>query len=68
MNIDMGWLGKVVMCQWEPEDHFIPKGEEFMITSDGYTDSGIRVHGVCDPRDYIAYPCIWRNAIMIKVD
>lgn len=68
MNIDLGYLGKVVMCQWEEEDHFAPKGEGFTIVSDGYTDSGIRVHGVLDDRPYVIYPSCWQNAILIKLN
>jgi hypothetical protein len=67
MNIDLGWLGKVVMCQWEEEEHFVPNGEGFIIVSDGYTDSGIRVHGVLDNRPHITYPYCWQNAILIKL-
>lgn len=68
MNIDLGWMGKVVMCQWEPEDHFVPDGEGFIIIGDGYTESGIRIHAVLDKRDYVSYPFIWQNAILIKVN
>jgi hypothetical protein len=66
MNIDFGWMGKVVLQDWE--DPFTPEGEGFVIVSDGYTESGIRIHGVIDEREYATYPCVWRNAIMIKVN
>ena len=46
MNIDLGYLGKVVL--------------------DGYTEAGIRVHGVFDC-DNNFYPTVWCNAILIKV-
>jgi hypothetical protein len=65
MNIDLGYLNKVVLEEIEP---FTPEGEGFAVVYDGYTESGIRVHGVLDQREYATYPTIWRNAIMIKVN
>lgn len=66
MNIDMGWLGKVVLEELEkPQEVALTK---FKITHDGYTESGIRVHAVIDEREFVNYPCIWQNAILIKVE
>lgn len=65
MNIDLGWLGKVVL---EPMD--IPRyvaWDNFTVTHDGYTESGIRVHGVIDNRKNVTYPTCWNNAILIKL-
>lgn len=64
MNIDLGWLGKVVL---EPIEPLPVKSEGFVVVSDGYTESGIRVHGVLDERAYRLYPTIWQNAILIKL-
>lgn len=64
MNIDLGYLNKVVLEEIEPY-----KTEEgFTVVMDGYTESGIRVHGVVDTETWLTYPHIWHNAIMIKVD
>lgn len=65
MNIDMGWLGKVVLQEVEA---FIPKNEGFVILYDGYTESGIRVNGVKDAAPHRTYPTVWNNAILIKVE
>jgi hypothetical protein len=65
MNIDLGYLGKVVLEELET-----PWLEEegFEVTHDGYTESGIRVHAVYDHRLWMSYPYVWNNAIMIKVN
>lgn len=64
MNIDLGYLGKVVLEELE-----IPWLEDgFEVTHDGYTETGIRVHAVYDHRSWVTYPCVWNNAIMIKVN
>jgi hypothetical protein len=64
MNIDLGYLGKVVL-----EEVQIASYEEgFTVVLSGYTESGIRVHGVVDTSFWLAYPRVWNNAIMIKVD
>lgn len=65
MNIDLGWLGKVTLEEWEP---WAPSGEGFVITHDGYTESGIRVNVIVDERPWRTYPTCWNNAILIKVD
>lgn len=66
MNIDLGWLGKVVLEEletpWIEEDHL----GVFEITQDGYTESGIRVHAVLDRHTHRIYPTVWNNAILIK--
>lgn len=64
MNIDLGWLGKAELEYLE--DHILYDG--FEITHDGYTESGIRVHGVIDDREFVTYPCVRQNAIFIKVN
>lgn len=65
MRIDLGYLGSCV----ELEELEIPWLEDsFEVTHDGYTESGIRVHGVVDEREFTIYPAVWNNAIMIKVD
>jgi len=65
INIDLGWLGKVVLEEFEtPYEVALCK---FKVTHDGYTESGIRVHAVIDDRDFVTYPCIWQNAILIKI-
>lgn len=65
MNIDLGWLGKVVL---EEVSIFIPDGECFVVTHGGYTESGIRVHAVLDERAYRLYPMVWNNAILIRLE
>lgn len=66
MNIDLGYLGKVLLEEFEaPMDVALM---HFKITHDGYTESGIRVHGVIDDRDFVTYPNVWQNAILIKVN
>lgn len=62
MNIDLGYLGKVVLERIEP---FVFDAITFV--ADGYTESGIRVHAVVDPREYVTYPRCWRDAILIRV-
>jgi len=62
MNIDLGYLGKVVLEEIEP---FVFDVVTFVM--DGYTQSGIRVHAVIDQREFVTYPQVWRNAILIKV-
>lgn len=69
MNIDLGWLGKVVL---EKLDFPIQvpsqmSSQGFIVTHDGYTESGIRVHGVIDKRQHVYYPSVWNNAIVIKL-
>ena len=65
MNIDLGYLGKVVLEEIEP---FEPDYENFVVVFDGYTESGIRVHGVTDDFKSNIYPKTWRNSILIKVN
>lgn len=70
MNIDLGYLGKVVLEDYPPlpiTDTFT-NDLWFTVVMDGYTESGIRIHGVLDDREYANYPCVWRNAILIKVN
>lgn len=63
MNIDLGYLGKVVL---QPIDGgFVFDMMHFVL--EGYTESGIRVYAVIDQREYAVYPTVWRNAILIKV-
>lgn len=65
MNINLGILGKAVLeeqTQWKPD------GEGFVITHDGYTESGIRVTAIVDERSWCIYPTCWNNAILIKLD
>lgn len=66
MNIDLGYLGKVVLE--EVEIPVMPVFTSFTVVLGGYTESGIRVHGVVDNRESAIYPCVWQNAILIKVD
>lgn len=64
MKLDLGYLGYVVLTYWdEPYET-----EDFFVVMDGYTESGIRVHGVKlkDGKD-INTPDTWRNAIIINV-
>lgn len=65
MNIDLGWLGKVVLEPFEHPIDVVTQG--FVVTHDGYTESGIRVHGVIDKRQHVYYPSVWNNAIVIKL-
>lgn len=65
MNIDLGYLGKVVLTEMSEINGFV--FDEMTFIMDGYTESGIRVHGVLDNREYITYPRCWRDAILIKV-
>lgn len=70
MNIDLGYLGKVVLEEM-PQPHPVKAGFSkalFTVVMDGYTTSGIRVHGVIDEREFTSYPAVWNNAIMIKVN
>lgn len=65
MNIDLGYLGKVVLEEIEAH----PVKDWFTVVMDGYTESGIRVHGVIDNREFAEthYPMVWQNAILIKL-
>lgn len=64
MNIDLGWLGKVVLEKCEP----VETEEGFTVVADGYTESGIRVHAVVDEDQWWnVYPTIWNNAILLKL-
>lgn len=49
-------------------DIVIPDGEGFVVTYDGYTESGIRVYAVLDERAYRPYPTVWNNAILIRLE
>ena len=64
MNIDLGWLGKVLLEDIEP---ITPHRCSFKVVKDGYTESGIRVQGVLDSSSDVFYPKVWQNAILIKV-
>lgn len=65
MNIDLGYLGKVVLEEFNPP--WITK-DGFFITHDGYTESGIRVHAVIDDRPWVTHPRCWNDAILIEVN
>lgn len=69
MNIDLGWLGKVVLVEIENPVWVGDSKNKFTVVMDGYTESGIRVHGikVGRPEDAHLYPLVWQNAILIKV-
>lgn len=64
MNIDLGYLGKVVLEEIEPSE----QEEGFTVVLDGYTETGVRVHGVVDHDTWLVYPQVWQNAILIKVN
>jgi len=65
MTINLGMLGDVAM-----DEDFVPMPtrEGFDVLTSGYTESGIRVHGVIDTREFVNYPCVWNNAILYKVE
>lgn len=63
MNIDLGWLGKVVLEECKP----VETEAGFTVVADGYTESGIRVHGVVDNDQWNVYPTTWNNAILLKL-
>lgn len=65
VNIDLGWLGNVVLKEVAI---VIPGGEYFVVTHDGYTESGIRVYAVLDGRAYRSYPKVWNNSILIRLE
>lgn len=66
MNIDLGYLGKVVLEDLtETGGQFV--FDEITFVMEGATEMGIRVYGVIDNRSYAIYPCCWRNAILIKL-
>lgn len=65
MNIDFGWMGKVVLT--EVEEPWTAAMTQFKVTHDGFTDSGIRVYAVIDNRYWVSYPAIWQSAILIKI-
>lgn len=65
MNIDLGYLGKVVLEEIEAS---IISEDGFTVVMDGYTESGIRVHGVVDTNEWFSFPQVWRNAILVKVN
>jgi hypothetical protein len=69
MNIDLGYLGKVVLEEMEPWPiRDLYTGDLFFtVVMDGYTPDGIRVHAVVDKRPYARYPTVWNNAILIRV-
>lgn len=62
--IDLGALGSCVMEDINP----IETEEGFTVVMDGYTSEGIRVHMVKDDKTWLAYPQIWKNAILIKME
>lgn len=64
MNIDLGYLGKVALEEINPP--WVTQ-DDFLITHDGYTESGIRVHAVIDDGSWVTYPRCWNDAILIKV-
>lgn len=65
MNIDFGYLGKVVLEDIEPVN--IDEGKyKFTVVNDGYTELGTRVHGIISLDD--KYPEIWKNAILVKLN
>lgn len=64
MNINLGYLGKVVLEEINPP---LVSQDNFLITHDGYTESGIRVHVVVDGHPCHSYPRCWNDAILIKV-
>ncbi len=66
MNIDLGWLGKVVLTDMTESGGYF-QFDEMTFIMNGYTESGIRVHAVVDPREYMVYPRCWRDAILIKI-
>lgn len=61
MNIDLGWLGKVTLEELETPLEM----DGFLITHDGYTESGIRVHAVISLSTWKTLPACWNNAIII---
>lgn len=65
MRLDLGYLGTVVLELLETP---INTEESFTLVMDGYTDSGIRVHGVVDTNEWFSFPQVWQNAILIKVN
>lgn len=69
MNIDLGWLGKCILEEIEPSVWVGNDKNTFTVVLDGYTESGIRVHGIKlgRPEDDYLYPTVWQNAILIKV-
>lgn len=70
MNIDLGYLGKVVLHTIPPHEVREPFTETlfFTIVMDGCTNSGLRVCAVVDDREFAEgyYPMVWNNAILIK--
>lgn len=64
MNINLGYLGKVVLEEINP--HWVSQ-DGFLITHDGYTESGIRVHAVIEDRQRFTLPRCWNDAILIEV-
>lgn len=70
MRVDLGYLGLAILGEVSPP-HPVKEGFPeaiFTVVLDGYTSSGIRVHGVIDEREFANYPAVWNNAIVIKVN
>lgn len=65
MRIDLGYLGTVVL---EQRDELFEAEEGFTVVMDGFTEHGIRVHGVIDKYTWQSYPCVWKNAILINLE
>jgi hypothetical protein len=65
LRIDLGYLGTVVL---EDMEQPFETEEGFTVVMDGFTESGVRVHGVVDKYTWQSYPCVWKNAILIDLE
>jgi hypothetical protein len=65
LRLDLGYLGTVVL---ESMEQPFEVEEGFTVAMDGFTESGVRVHGVVDKRTWQSYPCVWKNAILINLE
>ena len=64
MELDLGYLGSVVLGCWDKPY----EAEDFFVVMDGYTETGIRVHGIIlKAGKDVNTPDTWKNAIIINV-
>lgn len=70
MNMDLGWLGKVVLEDSMYKESKDITEDSFIITHSGFTKDGIRVHRVIragERGNLLHLPTVWNNAILIEL-
>lgn len=70
VNIDLGWLGKVVLEDTGVTSEMLTSKDGFKVILMGYTEDGILVYGVKrygERGSAIHLPTVWNNAILIEL-